>query len=181
MSHNDNKAAGLGTRLEWQRRRITLRGLGHGGETGGHLFTQLSDALGHAAQLCLQLLRRGICSSAEGCQAEALARGKNAHHVLELPELVLDHLQFGQLITSASSPILLLGTTRGGAPGTGPHLCPELVDGRQHRVLAVHDGRRHIPVYVTENMVGHKLGEFSPTRTFRAHSGRVLKRSAALK
>ena len=37
--------------------------------------------------------------------------------------------------------------------------------------LAVHDGRKHVPVYVTEAMVGHKLGEFAPTRTFRAHSG----------
>ena len=37
--------------------------------------------------------------------------------------------------------------------------------------LAVHDGRRHVPVYVTEDMVGHKLGEFSPTRTFRGHAG----------
>ena len=37
--------------------------------------------------------------------------------------------------------------------------------------IAVHDGRRHVPVYVTEDMVGHKLGEFVPTRTFRGHSG----------
>ena len=37
--------------------------------------------------------------------------------------------------------------------------------------IAVHDGRRHVPVYVTEDMVGHKLGEFAPTRTFRGHSG----------
>ena len=36
--------------------------------------------------------------------------------------------------------------------------------------IAVHDGRTHVPVFVTENMVGHKLGEFSPTRTFRGHS-----------
>jgi small subunit ribosomal protein S19 len=36
--------------------------------------------------------------------------------------------------------------------------------------IAVHDGRRHVPVYITENMVGHKLGEFSPTRHFRGHS-----------
>ncbi len=35
--------------------------------------------------------------------------------------------------------------------------------------IAVHDGRRHVPIYVTENMVGHKLGEFAPTRTFRGH------------
>jgi small subunit ribosomal protein S19 len=37
--------------------------------------------------------------------------------------------------------------------------------------IAVHDGRKHVPVYVTESMVGHKLGEFSPTRTFKFHSG----------
>ncbi len=37
--------------------------------------------------------------------------------------------------------------------------------------IAVHNGRKFIPVYITENMVGHKLGEFSPTRTFRVHSG----------
>ncbi len=36
--------------------------------------------------------------------------------------------------------------------------------------IAVHDGRRHVPVFVTENMVGHRLGEFAPTRTFRGHS-----------
>jgi small subunit ribosomal protein S19 len=35
--------------------------------------------------------------------------------------------------------------------------------------VAVHDGRRHVPIYVTENMVGHRLGEFAPTRTFRGH------------
>ena len=37
--------------------------------------------------------------------------------------------------------------------------------------FAVHDGRKHVPVYVTEDMVGHKLGEFAPTRTFRCHAG----------
>jgi len=36
--------------------------------------------------------------------------------------------------------------------------------------IAVHDGRKHVPVYITEDMIGHKLGEFSPTRTFRGHS-----------
>ena len=36
--------------------------------------------------------------------------------------------------------------------------------------IAVHDGRRHVPIYITENMVGHRLGEFAPTRHFRAHS-----------
>ena len=40
--------------------------------------------------------------------------------------------------------------------------------------FAVHDGRKHVPVYVTEDMVGHKLGEFAPTRTFRGHSGSKL-------
>lgn len=37
--------------------------------------------------------------------------------------------------------------------------------------IAVHDGRKHVPVYITEDMVGHKLGEFAPTRVFRGHSG----------
>jgi small subunit ribosomal protein S19 len=36
--------------------------------------------------------------------------------------------------------------------------------------IAVHDGRKHVPIYITENMVGHRLGEFVPTRTFRGHS-----------
>lgn len=38
--------------------------------------------------------------------------------------------------------------------------------------IAVHDGRRHVPIYITESMVGHKLGEFAPTRRFRGHSAR---------
>ena len=43
------------------------------------------------------------------------------------------------------------------------------------KTFAVHNGKVHIPVYVTENMVGHKLGEFSPTRKFRSHGGKVAK------
>lgn len=39
--------------------------------------------------------------------------------------------------------------------------------------IAVHDGRRHVPIFVTENMVGHRLGEFAPTRTFRGHTAKV--------
>lgn len=46
--------------------------------------------------------------------------------------------------------------------------------------LAVHDGRKHVPVYITEDMVGHKLGEFAPTRTFRGHSAHT-ERSTSLK
>ncbi len=45
--------------------------------------------------------------------------------------------------------------------------------------IAVHDGRKHVPVYVTEDMVGHKLGEFAPTRTFKGHGGE--ERKTALK
>jgi small subunit ribosomal protein S19 len=45
--------------------------------------------------------------------------------------------------------------------------------------FAVHDGRRHMPVFVNENMVGHKLGEFAPTRTFRGHGSKVEKSSKA--
>ena len=44
---------------------------------------------------------------------------------------------------------------------------PEMVG----HTIAVHDGRKHVPVYITESMVGHKLGEFAPTRTFRGHAG----------
>ena len=44
---------------------------------------------------------------------------------------------------------------------------PEMVG----HTIAVHDGQKHVPVFVTESMVGHKLGEFAPTRTFRGHSG----------
>ena len=47
--------------------------------------------------------------------------------------------------------------------------------------LAVHNGNKFIPIYITENMVGHKLGEFAPTRIFRGHSGKLTDRSAALK
>ena len=47
-------------------------------------------------------------------------------------------------------------------------IVPEMVG----LTIAVHDGRRHIPVFLTENMVGHKLGEFAPTRLFRGHVGR---------
>ncbi len=43
---------------------------------------------------------------------------------------------------------------------------PEMVG----HTIAVHDGRKHVPVYITESMVGHKLGEFAPTRTFRGHA-----------
>ncbi len=42
--------------------------------------------------------------------------------------------------------------------------------------IAVHDGRKHVPVYITESMVGHKLGEFAPTRTFRGHAEKAAKR-----
>ena len=47
--------------------------------------------------------------------------------------------------------------------------------------IAVHNGRKFIPVYVTENMVGHKLGEFSATRTFKGHSGKSTESSAKAK
>ena len=43
------------------------------------------------------------------------------------------------------------------------------------RTIAVHNGKVHVPVFVTENMVGHKLGEFSPTRKFRSHGGKLAK------
>lgn len=53
---------------------------------------------------------------------------------------------------------------------------PEMVG----HTIAVHDGRKHVPVYITEDMVGHKLGEFAPTRKFRGH-GHHTERSTSLK
>ncbi len=47
--------------------------------------------------------------------------------------------------------------------------------------IGVHDGRRHVPIFITENMVGHKLGEFAPTRTFRGHTGRAERVTAIRK
>lgn len=50
-------------------------------------------------------------------------------------------------------------------------ISPEFVG----RTVAVHNGKVHVPVFITENMVGHKLGEFSPTRRFRSHGGKLAK------
>jgi small subunit ribosomal protein S19 len=47
--------------------------------------------------------------------------------------------------------------------------------------IAVHDGRKHIPVFVTENMIGHKLGEFAPTRTYRGHAGGIPERRTGVR
>ena len=51
-------------------------------------------------------------------------------------------------------------------------IIPEMVG----HTIAVHDGRKHVPVYVSESMVGHKLGEFAATRTFRGHADKAVKR-----
>ncbi|MFH1687874.1 MAG: 30S ribosomal protein S19 [bacterium] len=56
-------------------------------------------------------------------------------------------------------------------------ITPEFVG----HTLAVHTGNKFVPIYITENMVGHKLGEFAPTRTYRGHGGRLVERSTALK
>ncbi len=50
-------------------------------------------------------------------------------------------------------------------------ISPEMVG----RTIAIHNGKVHVPVFITENMVGHKLGEFSPTRKFRGHGGKLAK------
>ncbi len=47
--------------------------------------------------------------------------------------------------------------------------------------IAVHDGRRHVPVFISENMVGHKLGEFAPTRLFRGHGGKKADKRGKMK
>ncbi len=52
-------------------------------------------------------------------------------------------------------------------------ILPEMIG----HTIAVHDGRKHIPIFLTEDMVGHKLGEFAPTRTYRGHAGKSEKSS----
>jgi len=54
---------------------------------------------------------------------------------------------------------------------------PEMVG----HTIAIYDGKKHVPVYITEEMVGHKLGEFAPTRTFRGHGGGRTERSTSLR
>ncbi|NMC44310.1 MAG: 30S ribosomal protein S19 [candidate division Zixibacteria bacterium] len=56
-------------------------------------------------------------------------------------------------------------------------ISPEFVG----QTLAVHTGNKFVPIYITENMVGHKLGEFAPTRTFRGHGGKLAERSTTVK
>ncbi|MGH7234193.1 MAG: 30S ribosomal protein S19 [Candidatus Saccharimonadales bacterium] len=55
-------------------------------------------------------------------------------------------------------------------------IAPEFVG----RTIAVHNGKVHVPVFVTENMVGHKLGEFAPTRKFRVHGGKLAKAESSV-
>lgn len=47
--------------------------------------------------------------------------------------------------------------------------------------IAVHTGNKFVPIYITENMVGHKLGEFAPTRTYRGHGGKLVERASSIK
>lgn len=56
-------------------------------------------------------------------------------------------------------------------------ISPEFVG----HTVAVHNGNKFVPVYVTENMVGHKLGEFAPTRTYRGHGGKLVERASSVK
>jgi small subunit ribosomal protein S19 len=56
-------------------------------------------------------------------------------------------------------------------------ITPEFVG----HTIAVHTGNKFVPIYITENMVGHKLGEFAPTRTFRGHGGKLAERASAVK
>ncbi len=75
------------------------------------------------------------------------------------------------------------GMSRGGAKAViktwsrASTILPQMVG----LTIAVHNGKQHVPVYVTENMVGHKLGEFAPTRHFRGHAGGKAERSASVR
>ena len=74
-----------------------------------------------------------------------------------------DYLQkkVDQIRTSGDRPVAIKTWSRRST------ISPDMVG----LTFAVHNGKRHLPVYVTENMVGHKLGEFAPTRTFKGHAG----------
>jgi small subunit ribosomal protein S19 len=76
-----------------------------------------------------------------------------------------ERLQKRVLALSAGDKTVLKTWSRDSA------ISPEMVG----YTLAVHNGRMHVPVYVSENMVGHKLGEFAPTRKFRGHGGKLAK------
>ncbi len=67
----------------------------------------------------------------------------------------------GQVVRSGQKSVIRTWSRRS-------TIMPEMVG----LTIAVHDGRRHVPIFITENMVGHKLGEFAPTRTFRGHTSR---------
>ena len=56
-------------------------------------------------------------------------------------------------------------------------IIPEFVG----HTVAVHTGNKFVPIYITENMVGHKFGEFAPTRTYRGHGGKLIERSSSVK
>lgn len=56
-------------------------------------------------------------------------------------------------------------------------IVPEMVG----HTIAIHDGKRHMPIYITEAMVGHRLGEFAPTRLFRTHGGKMARKSVLKK
>ena len=61
----------------------------------------------------------------------------------------------------------------------GPVLLSVILPSFVGHTIAVHDGRKHVPVFITEDMVGHKLGEFAPTRTFRGHHEKAADTTAA--
>ena len=84
--------------------------------------------------------------------ARSLKKGPFVHHSLEKKVSLNVEANKKTVITSWSRSSLII---------------PDFVG----QTIAVHNGRQFIPVYITENMVGHKLGEFSPTRSFRGHSG----------
>ena len=87
-----------------------------------------------------------------------------------------DHLanKVDELNRSNQKRVIRTWSTRHWTPSSQPRstIIPEFIG----HTIAVHDGRKHVPVYITESMVGHKLGEFAPTRTFRGHADKAASR-----
>ena len=88
--------------------------------------------------------------------ARSLKKGPFIHYKLQ--KKIEANVSSGKIVSSKHGRVL-------------PMISPEMVG----QTIAVHNGKQFVPVFVTENMVGHKLGEFSPTRNFRGHGGNKKK------
>ena len=137
------------------------RGASHAGRSSGDSLGQAHAGLPDAQEG--QELRRDDRSRPPARQEEALGMGRSTKKGPFVEERLLRRIQ--QMNESGQRQMIKTWSRRS-------TIFPDMVG----HTIAVHDGRKHVPVFVSESMVGHKLGEFAPTRTFRAHSGTKAER-----